>query len=135
MTTNDIIQRLASFGYVVDTTEGSMDLYVINFAINKVENHIKNSCNISTMPDGLHEVAVDMVCGNFLLEKKTLDADSLSYINLDAAIKSIKEGDTQVEYAVGQDSSTTPEARLNSFITYLIEHGEKDFVKYRDFAW
>lgn len=129
----DVKMRLISFGYNVDETEGSIDLYIINHMINKVTNHIKNSCNISSIPEGLYEVAIDMVCGNFLKEKKIMDPDSLSYINLDVALKSIKEGDTQIEYAV--DSSSTPDAKFDAFVNYLIEHGEKDFVTYRDFSW
>ena len=66
-------------------------------------------------------------------EKKIIDPDSVSYINLDVALKSVKEGDTQVEYAI--DSSSTPDAKFDSFVNYLIEHGEKDFVTYRDFSW
>ena len=131
----DVKMRLISFGYNVDETEGSIDLYIINHMINKVTNHIKNSCNISSIPEGLYEVAIDMVCGNFLKEKKIMDADSLSHINLEFGIKSIKEGDTQVEYAVSQDSSSTPDAKFDAFVQYLIEHGEKDFVTYRDFSW
>jgi len=130
----EVKMRLQNFGYNVDDSEGSSDLYIINFLINKVVKHIKCSCNISHVPDGLHEVAVDMVCGHFLNEKKTMDADSLSNINLDVAVKSLKEGDTQITYALGE-GSLTPEAKLDLFIKYLIEYGEKDFAAYRCFAW
>lgn len=131
---DDVKTRLKSFGYTVDETEGSTDLFVLNFVIQKTEAHIKNSCNISSIPDGLYHIAVDMACGNFLYEKKAVDSDSLTGFDLDAAVKQISEGDTSVTYAIGE-GSLTPEARLDALIAYLIGYGEKDFVTYRCMAW
>lgn len=127
---NDIIQRLASFGYDVTET----DEFALTFIIQKVENHIKNSCNILLIPEGLYQIAVDMVCGYFLNEKKAVNADSLKGFNLDSAIKSIQEGDTNIAFAIGEGSKT-PEQRLDAFITYLITYGEKEFVTYRCLTW
>lgn len=126
----DVIDRLKSFGYTV--TEA--DSWVLGFIIDKVENHIKNSCNILTIPDGLYQIAVDMAVGNFLFEKKAVDADSLAGIDLSAAVKQIQEGDTSVTYAIGE-GSRTPEQRLDAVISWLMSHGEKDFVSYRRLVW
>ena len=126
----DVIKRLASFGYEV--TEA--DTWVLKFIIDKTENHIKNSCNISEIPEGLYQVAVDMACGNFLYEKKAVNPDSLAGFDLEAAVKSIQEGDTNVSFALGEGSST-PEQRLDALISYLITYGEKDFVSYRCMKW
>ena len=131
---DDVKARLESMGYEVDEETGSTDLFLINFMIQKTEAHIKNSCNISSIPDGLYQIAVDMACGNFLYEKKAVDADSLTGFDLDAAVKQISEGDTSITYALGE-GSTTPEARLDAFIAYLIGYGEKDFVTYRCMTW
>lgn len=127
---DDVIQRLASFRYVV--TEA--DAWVLNFIIEKTENHIKNVATILEIPDGLYQIAVDMVCGNFLYEKKAVDADSLKGFDLEAAVKQIQEGDTNVTFALGEGSST-PEQRLDAFLSYLISYGEKDFVSYRCMKW
>lgn len=127
---DDVIERLASFGYTV--TEA--DSWVLTFIIEKVENHIKNSCNILIIPDGLYQIAVDMAVGNFLFQKKAVDADSLAGIDLSAAVKQIQEGDTSVTYAVGE-GSRTPEQRLDGVISWLMTYGEKDFVKYRCISW
>ena len=43
----DVTARLVSFSYIV--TEG--DAWMLNFIIQKVENHIKNQCNTSTVPE------------------------------------------------------------------------------------
>lgn len=127
---DDVIQRLASFGYIV--TEA--DTWVLKFIIEKTENHIKNSCNILEIPNGLYQIAVDMACGNFLYEKKAVDADSLEGFDLEVAVKQIQEGDTNVTFALGEGSST-PEQRLDAFLSYLISYGEKDFVSYRCMKW
>lgn len=127
---DDVIERLASFGYTV--TEA--DSWVLTFVIEKVENHIKNSCNILIIPDGLYQIAVDMAVGNFLFQKKAVDADSLAGIDLSAAVKQIQEGDTSVTYAIGE-GSRTPEQRLDAVISWLMSYGEKDFVSYRRLVW
>lgn len=126
----DVTARLASLGYTVVQA----DTWILNFIIDKVKNHIKSSCNLSTIPTALHEIAVDMVVGNFLFEKKAVDADSLIGFDLDAVVKQIQEGDTSVTYAIGEGSKT-PEQRLDAVITWLMTYGEKDFAAYRCIAW
>lgn len=127
---SDVTDRLASFGYTV--TEG--DALVLGFIIDKTENHIKNSCNLTSVPEGLYQVEVDMVCGNFLFEKKRVDSDSLTGFDLDAAAKQIHEGDTSITFALGE-GSTTPEQRLDSLIAYLQSYGEPELTRYRCMAW
>ena len=61
-----VLKRLVSLGYNLKTDDG----WMICFALQKVENHIKNSCNTTSVPDGLFNVAVDMVCGEFIFTKK-----------------------------------------------------------------
>jgi len=124
----DVIARLASFGYEV--TVG--DSWGLDFIIQKVENHIKNDCNVDAVPEGLHNVAVDMVVGEFLLSKKS--TGQLTGFNLDAAIKQIQEGDTSVTFAIGEGDST-PEKRLDVLISYLMNYGKSDFASYRCFKW
>lgn len=127
---NDVIQRLATFGYEVNDA----DEFALKFVIQKTENYIKNNCNILLIPEGLHQIAVDMVCGYFLNEKKAVNIDSLKGFNLDSAIKSIQEGDTNITYAIGEGSKT-PEQRLDAFMNYLMTYGEKEFVTYRSMTW
>lgn len=123
----DVTKRLASFGYeLVDT-----DSWVLGFIIQKVTNHILNQCNTITIPEGLHEIAVDMVVGEFLLEKKSVN--QLTGFDLSAAIKQIEEGDTSVTFALSEGSKT-PEGRLDALISFLL-HNETDFASYRCFKW
>ena len=125
-----IKERLQSIGYAVKDS----DDITINFAIQKVENTIKNDCNISAIPDGLMHIAIDMVVGEFLMSKKTFAPNDLLNLNLDAAIKQIQEGDTNISFAVGEGSKTD-EQRLDSFIDYLLNYGRDEFITYRRFRW
>lgn len=125
-----IKERLQSIGYAVKDS----DDIAINFAMQKVENTIKNDCNISAIPDGLMNIAIDMVVGEFLMSKKTFAPNDLLNFNLDAAIKQIQEGDTNISFAVGEGSKTD-EQRLDGFIDYLLNYGRDEFITYRRFRW
>ncbi|MFC2282297.1 MAG: hypothetical protein ACFNJJ_00040 [Lachnoanaerobaculum saburreum] len=125
-----IKERLQSIGYAVKDS----DDIAINFAMQKVENTIKNDCNISAIPDGLMNIAIDMVVGEFLMSKKTFAPDDLLNFNLDSAIKQIQEGDTNISFAVGEGSKTD-EQRLDNFIDYLLNYGRDEFITYRRFRW
>lgn len=120
----DVTKRLLSYGYTV-TLE---DAWVLTFIITKVENHIKDQCNTKVVPEGLHEVAVDMVVGEFMQGKKSMG--QLTGINLGAIVKSIQEGDSKVEFT-GEQS---PEQRLESLIAYLM-HSNYSFATYRRIKW
>ena len=123
-------ERLQSLGYTVKDS----DDIAINFAMQKVENTIKNDCNISAIPDGLIHVAINMVVGEFLMSKKTFAPNDLLNFNLESAVKQIQEGDTNISFAVGEGSKTD-EQRLDSFIDYLLNYGRDEFITYRRFRW
>jgi hypothetical protein len=122
-----VLKRLVSFGCVLKED----DCWVICFAMQKVENHIKNSCNTINVPDGLFNVAVDMVCGEFLFTKKQTGKLKLTDLDLDGAITQIHEGDVTVQFASG----SSDEEKFNSFLNYLLHNGEGDFVCYRRLRW
>lgn len=127
----EVLQRLISFGYTVKEE----DEFAIVFCIQKVENHIKNSCNIPSIPNGLIEIAVDRICGEFLFSKKQsgqLNAEN--GFDIETALKQVQVGDTNIAFAVG-DGSETLETKLNSLITYLLNVGESDFICYRKIKW
>lgn len=123
-------ERLKSFGY--EWKDG--DEVILTFSIQKVENTIKNDCNVSSIPDGLTNIAIDMAIGEFLTTKKTFSPDDIAGLDLDFAVKQIQEGDTNTVFAVG-DGNMTPEQRLNNFINYLLTHGRDEFSCYRRIRW
>lgn len=115
----DVKKRLEALGFTVDATEE----WVLQFCCDKVESHIKNNCNLSAVPDGLREVAVDLACGEYLNGK--YNAGQLDY---DTAVKNIKLGDTSVDFS-GSD------ADLIERLISDLKGREIDFATYRRFKW
>lgn len=118
---DDVKKRLQALGFIVADT----DNWVLNFCIEKVTNHIKSNCNISAVPEELHEIAVDMVCSEFLAGK--MQSGQLEYKQ---AVKRIKEGDTDIEYVAGQSDIEL----LNKLIASL-RMNEADLITYRRLVW
>jgi len=106
----------------------------LTFSIQKVENTIKNDCNVPSIPDGLANIAIDMAIGEFLMAKKTFSPDDIEGLDLDFAVKQIQEGDTNTVFATGE-ASLTPEQRLNNFLNHLLTHGRDEFACYRRLRW
>ena len=123
-------ERLKSFGYELQNG----DDVILNFSIQKVENTIKNDCNTSSVPDGLFNIAVDMAAGEFLTAKKTFSPEAIAGLDLDAAVKQIQTGDTNVTFATGE-GSLTAEQRLDAFINRLLTYGRNEFSCYRKITW
>lgn len=123
-------ERIESFGYEFKNS----DKVILDFVIQKVENTIKNECNVNEIPEGLFNIAVDMAAGEFLLSKKTFSPEDISGFDLSYAVKQIQTGDTTTVFAVG-DGSLTDEQRLDAFINYLLTYGRKEFLCYRKLRW
>ena len=121
----DITARLASFGYTVTAD----DTWVLNFIISKVQDYIKADCNITSVPEGLHAISVDMAVGEFLLSKKS--TGQLTGINTEVAIKQVQEGDTNISF----DTTYSAEQKLNSLISYLMNYGKGALTAYRCIRW
>lgn len=124
-----VLQRLDSFGYTVTDA----DAWSVGFAMQKVENHIKNACNTDSVPYGLTEIAVDRVCGEFLYAKMQMGQLANTF-DLETAVKTVATGDTSVTFALGEGSQTA-EQKMQSFIAYLTASGDGDFICYRQIKW
>ena len=72
------------------------------------------------------------MCSQFLYYKK--NSGSLEGFNYDAVIKSIKEGDTTLTYAVGQGEDT-PENRFDAFVKKLELGYDKWITPHRRIRW
>lgn len=124
----DVIDRLKQLGYVA--TEDDNDQ--IKFELKKILNYVKNYCNIIDIPEILDPRIIDRVCADFLFYKK--NSGSLNGFNYDAVIKSIREGDTQISYAVGQGEDT-PESRFDAFVKNLERGFDKWITPHRRIRW
>ena len=124
----DVVKRLGQLGY----TTVEEDYETIEFELNKILNYVKNYCNITTIPDILDPRIVDRVCSDFLYYKK--NSGSLNGFNYETVIKSIKEGDTTLTYAVGQGEDT-PESRFDNFVKSLERGFDKWITPHRRLRW
>ncbi len=123
-------QRLRSFGYEMQGGDEAL----LSFSVQKAENTVKNDCNVTSVPEGLLNIAIDMAVGEFLTAKKTFAPDDITGIDLDLAVKQIQTGDTNTVFATG-DASLTGEQRLTAFINFLLTHGQDEFSCYRRLRW
>lgn len=123
----EVLQRLISLGYKLKEN----DDWILCFAMQNIENQIKNTCNITSIPDGLFNVAVDMVCGEFLFAKKQSGQLDIANLDLNGAITSIHEGDTTVQFASG----ASDEEKFDQLLNHLSHKGKGEFICYRKLKW
>jgi hypothetical protein len=132
---DNVIERLLSLGYTFVTA----DEWVLQFLISKVTNEIKNECNTAEVPHGLRQIAVDMVCGEFLMMKETGEVSSGGggSSTVGGEIKTIRSGDTTVEYSVTTSSSGGVQTftTIDSLISWLLNHGRSQFTAHRKMRW
>lgn len=124
---DDVVAMLTALGVTGADTDPLLDIFLMN-----VQQRIMNKINCSAIPEGLEGVAVYMAVGEYLNMKKC--SGQLEGFDLDAAVKSIQEGDTNITFALGEGSST-PEQRLNSLIDYLINGRIGEIYRYRRLVW
>ena len=128
VTRNDVIERIEHFGYIVSES----DYPQVDFELEKIINYTLNYCNITELPEIIKPRLIDRVCADFLFYKK--NSGTLEGFDYDAAIKSIKEGDTQIQYAVGQGEDT-PENRFDSLVKSLERGYDKWITPHRRLRW
>ncbi len=125
--TENVVERLVSFGYIPTDA----DSWVIAYSIKGTVNHILNEINHLTVPEGLTEVVVDMICGEVLNAKFLSGQLEMGSLDLDGMIQSVKEGDTTVNFsAEGSD-----EAKLKNLLSWLIQGKGCDLLCYRKMRW
>jgi hypothetical protein len=123
-----VISRLKMLGYTATVEDNDH----LDYELNKTINYVMNYCNITTIPEILNPRIIDRICADFLYYKK--NSGSLEGFNYDAVIKSIKEGDTTLTYAVGQGEDT-PENRFDSFVKQLERGFDKWITPHRRLRW
>ena len=106
-----VLKRLETIGYKVEKE----DIWEVSFCIKKVIAHIKNICNIEKIPEGLLNIAIDMVCGEFLYLKNQTGKLKIDDIDLNGVIEQITEGDVSVKFVNG----LSDEEKLSIYIDYL----------------
>ena len=120
-----VIERLQLMGYSYDK---KVDGNLLKIFLCIIEDFIKNRINDTEIPSELENVYIDMVCGEFLKQKKAIGA--LNGFDFEQAIETIKLGDATVT----QKSGLSPEQQFDAYIQRLLNHDE-DFVCYRKLVW
>ena len=129
MVTKDmVIKRLGHFGYTASIEDND----IVDFELKKTIDYAHNYCNITTIPSILEYRIIDRVCSYILFNLK--NAGKLENFDYDAVIKQIKEGDTTIQYATGQDGDT-PESRFDSFVKQLERGFDKWLTPHRRLRW
>ena len=123
-----VLKRLDSFGYEAKEE----DAFVIGYSVQKVENNIKNVCNISEIPEGLTNTAVDMACGEILDTLYRTGKLDVGSIALDGAIASVSLGDATVSF---DNTATDNSGTFTALINELKDRGRGDFACYRQIKW
>ena len=111
---------------------GAAEDPLLDIVISNVQYRVQNETNRKDMPEGLVSVAVYMAVGEYLNMKKA--NGQLEGFDLEAAVKQIQEGDTNISFAVG-DGNSTPEQRLDSLINFLINGRMDEIYRYRKLVW
>lgn len=125
--TEDVVKRLVSFGY--EPTEG--DAWMIAYSTKGSVNHVLNEINHTTVPEGLFEMVVDMICGEVLNAKHLTGQLDLAHLDLDGIIQTVSEGDTSVTFSTdGSD-----EMKLKELLSWLIQGKGSDLICYRKMRW
>lgn len=125
MAIQDIIIRLASLNYTYEPT----DQDALEFSTEKTTQMLLNRVNLDEVPDGLKYILIDLICADFLRLKKGMG--QLTDTDLDGVAKSIRLGDTSVEFGDGETAS----ARFDKAIDYLWNGHEEDIIRYRVMLW
>lgn len=125
--TESVIQRLVSFGYLV--TED--DVWMIAYTTKGTVNHVLNEINHKTVPDGLFEVVVDMICGEVLNAKFLSGQLDLTALDLSGAVESVREGDTQVTFSAGSSDAD----KAQELFRWMMNGKGCDLLCYRKMRW
>ena len=127
----DIIKRLEWLGYSFSEDK---DGWILEFVIDKVTNTIKNETNLAEIPQGLHQITVDMTCAEFLKAKKASgDLDGFIVDLNETMLSKESQGDTSFSW--GTDKVMSSEERLNYIIEHLLNYGKPQFLAFRRFRW
>lgn len=126
----DAVQALESLGL-----KSGIDNGLIAIARAGAVERIKNTCNISKIPDGLYHTAVMRLCGEYLYFLRMggkLDIGELDLTG--AAVKSLQVGDTDVSFGSG-DGNMTDEQKADVLINALRNAEKGELLRYRKLSW
>ncbi len=111
--------------------EAAENAELLEDALARADQFIRNFCHISEIPDGLLYARTDMACG-YLLQDLYNTGQLDEVYGISGTVSSLKIGDTQVNYTDGTASANT---RVLSMIDELINGKRGDLLRYRKLCW
>ena len=123
--------RLAQLGYEVKDA----DLPKLEYETQLILDYVVNYCNFTSadeIPEILDKRIIDRICAEYLFTQK--NAGTLEGFDYETAIKTIKEGDTQIQFGTQSDGET-PESRFDKLVDYLNRGFDKWICKWRRLKW
>lgn len=121
----DLKKRLDSLGYTVLESDG----WVISFLMDEIEQRLKSLCNQPEVPKELYFTWIDVVCGEFLSQKKKMGL--LTNEEQDNVVASISEGNFGMTFI--QDE--TPVQKFDAITQKLTVIQPSDIAAYRKLVW
>ena len=127
----EVKQRLSMMGF---DAASETDDDEISFLIEKVTNYTMNYCYIGfdEIPEIIRPKMLDKIAAGFLYERKNFG--QLTGFDYSTAIREIREGDTTIQYGVGE-SYDTPESRFDWMVRELDKAYDKWITPYRKLRW
>ena len=124
---SEVKTRLSGLGYEVKED----DEQELNFLIEIVTVKITHFCNVPEIPSDCVVIAVDMVCGEFLLRRKA--AGKLEGYDFSPLVtKSIQEGDTTVTFS---ETNLSTEKQFTDYMSKLTKFPRIEFYHHRRIKW
>lgn len=131
VTLEQVISRLSQLGFEVAENQND----AVQFELDLILDYTVNYCNFSTVediPEILDKRIIDRVCSEYLLKQK--NAGNLDGFDYEPFIKTIKEGDTQIQYGNSSDGETA-ESRFEDLCNYMQRGYDKWISLWRRIKW
>lgn len=112
---------------------GATDVITANaaFALTHAEALLAADLNVSVMPAELDSVLILRACGHYFELQHV--SNTLSAEEAESVVKSIKEGDTTVDFDVSAETDARRAHR--SYAQALMQSGKDQLGRYRRLAW
>lgn len=127
----EVTERLKNFGYVTP----EIQYRNIEFEIELILNYVINQCNftsVTDIPSVLKHRIIDRICSEYLMKQK--NAGNLENFDYSQAVKTIKEGDTQIQFGTENDGDTL-ESRFDKWVDYMQRGFDKWISVHRKIRW
>lgn len=131
VTVEQVIDRLAQLGYTTYESQKP----TVQFELDLILDYTVNYCNfdsVDEIPSVVEKRLIDRVCAEYLYNQQR--AGLLEGFDYDAAVKTIKEGDTQLQFATSSDGDT-PESRFVDLCDRLDRGYDKWLTHFRQVKW